>query len=523
MTTNQMRRDYARGMDYLDLVAPVFANFVRAMGIPHDNPNIPTACVTWDAYSKRVSFQMNSTFAEGLTDEGMAAAMAHECYHLLLEHLKETMQRDKYPQAKVLIAAHECIINDGLKANVGVELPKGFWSGPETFDKDFSYFSTKQAYDFIMDTLKDQEQEQGEGEGQEGDGQGDSQGQSSGKGSGKGGSKSDSQDGSGSGDKTEDQADGQEDEEQDGSGQGQEKGDQEQDGKSEDGSGAGDGDEEADGDPQGCGGFDFENMSDQDLKDFQKAVEKMVNQVVDEVGEENIPDDVADMISDMVGKDMGRGGASGSMFYAPDLTKDMALDFAEIIAIINPKVLSSGKPKPQESWQRVPRRLTSIYPNVILPDRKRQVDDPNAKGNEVPTFVVALDLSSSIPRSLVSALMKLMDAVPTKLISPRAITWSDNVQVWDERRQMVRPGGTNVDAVYRYAKEVAKEIGSDPYVLNITDGQCYFSGNVDTKYLMEKWFWCAIQPQDLRSIEAYFVRAGHANPKYVYKLSDLTR
>lgn len=523
MTTNQMMRDYSRGMDYLDLVAPIFANFVRGMGIPHDNPAIPTACVQWDAFSKRISFQMNSSFTEGLTDEGMAAAMAHECYHLLLEHLSEITQRDKYPNHKVLTAAHECIINDGLKANVGVELPEGFWSGVLQFQQDFSYFSTQQAYDFIMKTLEDQEQDKGqEGQDQEGEGQSDGDGSSSGQGSSQGQAGSGSS-GGGQQDEADKDENGEEKNEENGGGQGEDSDDKADDTQDSAGGSKGEGEDEQDEEPHSCGGMDITNMSDQDLKDFANAVKKMVNQVVDEVGEENIPDDVANMIADMVDATMGKGGASDSMFYAPDPTKGMELNWVEILSIINPKVLSSGSPKPQETWQRVPRRLTSIYPTVILPDRKRQVDDPNTKGNEVPTFVVALDLSGSIPRSLVNTLMKLVDSVPTKIISPRAVTWSDSVEVWDERRRMVRAGGTNVDAVYRYAKQVAKEIGSDPYVLNITDGQCYFSGHVDTKYLQEKWFWCAIQPHDLRSIDAYFVRAGHANPKYVYKLSDLYR
>lgn len=493
--TNLLTGDYVRGMDYLDLVAPIFANFVRAMGRPHDNPNIPTACVKWDAYNKRISFEMNSEFTSTLSDEAMAAAMAHETYHVLLNHLHEVRDRKAYPRNQVLVIAHECIINDGLKANVGVELPDGFWSGVKSFEQDFSYFSTKQAYDFIVDKLQEQEEENKSQEGEEG---------SSGQGQAGGGQASSGQgnsSGGGQGDKTEDSSD---ETPSDGSGNGDEKG-------------------EDDGQPQGCGGFDIQDMDPQDIADFQKAVQSIMQDVVDQVGEENLPDDLADMAAEVLGDGFGRGGTKKTMFYSASPLDNLELNWAEILTIINPRVLSKGKPKPKENWQRVPRRLTAVYPEVILPDRRMKLDDPNGRGKELPTFVIALDLSGSIPRTLVNTLMKLVDSIPVRLISPRPITWSDGVQEYDERKLVVGAGGTEIDAVYRYANEVAKEIGSDPYVLVITDGQCAFYRQVDTCYLKERWFWCAIQPQAIHSINANFVGRGHANPKYVYKLSDLSR
>lgn len=462
---NSFMEDYQRGMDHLDMVSPIFAKFVRGMGLPIANPDIPTARVVWDEMSKRISFEMSPDFTATLDDESMAAAMAHETYHVLLDHLKEVRDRNQYPQAKVLQIAHECIINDGLQGNVGVSLPHGFWSGVEKFQQDFSYFSTKQAYDFILNQEQDNSGDgDSEADGEEGDGSG---GQSS-----SDGSSSDS---------------------------------------SESGSGT-----------QGCGGFEFKDMNPDDLKNFQDAVKKIFKAVVDDVGVDNMPDELADMAEEVLGSAAGRGTHS-TMFHAPDRTANMELDWAEILTIINPRINSRGKTMPKETWRRVPRRLTSIYPEVILPERKTQLDDPFRKGKEIPTFVVALDLSYSIPRELVNTLMKLVESVPTDIISPRAVTWSDDVEEYDERKRIVRPGGTHIDNVYRYAKKVAEEIGSDPYVLVITDGQCNFGNHVNKDYLQERWFWCAIQPQDEYAIKTNFVYAGHANERYVYKLSDLHR
>lgn len=489
-------QDYRRGMESLYSSAPIFANFSQALGHPEKTEEIPTAYVSYDKASDRVSFFLNPHYIRDLTDSQIGAVIAHETYHVLLQHLSEVADDASYPDRATLIEAHECIINDGLEDNVGLRLPDGCIYGTERHDQDFSWFTTRQGYDFLQKDKDDPE----ETDDSESD-NGESDGESSGSGSGSSSDQTDGQNESGGGTGDSDSSADESEAGEDGSG-----------GESTEGDKA-DGEGAAGGQPFHCSG---PKVDPEDVDAFNRAAKKMIQDTLDDLTDP-LPTDLSDALSDFDQKSFGLGDG-GEVFVAK--TDGMNLNWKSLLAVINPKVNSAGRNVPKANWGRIPRKLVSAYPTVVLPTREVNTPDPNKDGRDLPTLVVALDLSQSIPRHLVNDLVGLVDQVPTEHIISHPVTWAGSVVPWDPDRRMTASGGTYIDKLYTYVKNLSKEIGKDPYVLVITDGECSFEQGVDSKLLKEKWFWAGIRPNDVYEITRKFVQRGHADKNHVYKLDD---
>lgn len=490
-------QDYKRGMESLYASAPVFANFAQALGHPEKTDRIGTAYVSYDKESDRVSFFLNPEYIRDLTDDQIGAVIAHETYHVLLQHLPEVADRVSYPDHATLAEAHECIINDGLEDNVGLRLPDGCMYGTERHSQDFSWFTTRQGYDFLKNDSdekdSDSEDEDGQG-GEDGENESDS-----------GSGSSDQGDADSTGDTPEDS----DSDSSGGSGQGDQENSEDSGDSEARGGGAGGGEQ-----PFQCSGPQVDAA---DVDAFNQAAEKMIQDTLDKITDP-LPTDLSDALSDFDQPSFGLGDG-GEVFVSK--TDGMNLNWKALLSIINPKVNSDGRARPKANWGRIPRKMVRSYPRIVLPTREVNTPDPTKDGRDLPTLVVALDLSQSIPRHLVNALVGLVDEVPTEHIVSHPVTWAGSVVPWDPERRMTASGGTYVDKLYNYVQNLARELGSDPYVLVITDGECRFSGGVNSEMLKEKWFWAAIQPGDIYDIKNNFVQAGHAVQDHVYKLDDL--
>jgi predicted metal-dependent peptidase len=147
------------------------------------------------------------------------------------------------------------------------------------------------------------------------------------------------------------------------------------------------------------------------------------------------------------------------------------MNWNRLLAKINPKVLEAGKKtKIKYDWTKQNRKMVSVYPRAIVPKVKTKDPKPSDKGDSIPVLVIALDLSGSIPRSLVGMLQGLLEDIPEKLIKAYPCTWGTQLYPYVPGGQLGN-GGTDIQNVVKYVKQIKQETNTDPYVLVITDGE----------------------------------------------------
>jgi len=478
------KQDYMRGLDAIYEYAPYFYRIMRFIGIPQENYDIPTAQVSYNPHDKTILFEVNPELIEGMSDEEVGFVVSHEAYHVLLSHLKEVQQRDEYPDSESLLLAHEAIINDTVGNVLGLDAPDMDLVFGDRFGADFSGFSTREAYDWIRDNEDENSSNDAQSE--------------------------DSDSGSDSNDDSDSESNGDEQ-------SGQSSGSQNKSGNAS----------------HGCGGvFVPEGFEDE----FIDVLSDVLKDAMDEISQkgDSVPTDFVNVLND-IEQDSGNditggysiGNNTGSMFAGK--MDDMNLDWKMLIAEFNPKILTSGGSKFRDSWTSPNRRMISVYPKVVMPNRVRK-DNSGDNGDDVPTFILALDMSYSIPERLIAGLANLADTVPDKFVRVMPVTWADDVLEFDtKQKKIVYRGGTNIDAVWDYSQKVKKEIGKEPYVFVITDGQCSFNnrysysygskgGPVNDSVVRKNWYWGAIQHRDVNSIKVNM--RNQVDPEKVYLVDD---
>lgn len=529
------REDYIRGLDALNDYAPYFYRIMRFIGIPSANYSIPTAQVSYDPHAKNVLFEINPDLIKDMADEQIGFVIAHEAYHVILRHLFEIVQRDEFPDAQVLVHAHEAIINDTVQGVLGLDGPDIGLTYGSQFGADFSGFSTREAYDWIINDSDDEQNSQ------------DDQNN-------KNSSSSDSSDTDDSSDSTDTNnagsTSGTDDNEDDSDTDSQDDTSDESDGNdshggsseddSDEGTDTADGKSNSDDESdvsdshdhgQGCGGVhipegyenEFMETVTDALKDYVKDAQKNNEDIGDELL--NLIESFGEAVDEDITGGYGISNNTGTMFIGQ--TDDMNLDWKYLISEFNPKILSAGgaKNKTRDVWTSPNRRMMSVYPKVILPKRVA-INNSNDNGDDVPTFILALDMSGSIPNYLIAGLANLADTVPSGYVNVLPITWSDTVKEFDTReRKIVSRMGTNINAVWDYSQKVKKDIGKEPYVFVITDGECsftsygwYSSGSSwnpkNNKVVQDFWYWGAINKSYISTIKHYMSAQVDANKVY---------
>lgn len=484
--------DYSRGMKMLSLHSRAFATLAAGIGYPIANPNISTAQVSVDIESKKIAFEVNPDFIHKLKDSEVAAVIAHETYHVLLNHLGDLADTKNYPKTGALIKAQECIINDGLPGNVGFTTPKGTLRGEELYNQDFSYFSTREGYDFIVAFEEENAENKDSPEKSEQQGQ------------------TDSTQNNGAPEDSEQQCEN--------SASGNSSGSDEEQPEEEHGMCSG---------PAIKGGDDLseeelEKQVKEILKDgLNKAVEEMSSAgEIPEPELSNILEELEETLDINPSKNGNVGSPNKNAFSTLPSSSGMNLNWVNLLAKINPKIKSSGRSKSSESWVSPNRRMISSYPRVILPSSPPQPDPNNKKGTSVPSLIVALDMSVSIPETLCITLANLATSIPEKLIKAFPITWSDTWKEFDPAnpRVIVRRNGTNIHSVYQYAETVKKETGIEPYVLVLTDGGFTLphTSSMPTDILARKWFWMALQAPDQKKLKSVLKSVPNVKDKIFY-------
>ena len=529
--------DYSRGMEMLRLANRAFGGFVSSLGYPIANESIPTAQVQVNFGEERIEFHINPHFIHELRDSEIAAVLAHEGFHIALNHLTEIGDRVEYPEHSVLVDAQECIINDGLPGNIGFHTMAGTFKGLERHDQDFSLFSSREGYDFIMSQRqqdqqedKDEQEQKSSGGSGEGDGSGNSEkSDKDPEGTGPGeeekdgdDKKDDEQDSTGSGDEEDSEQDGSAagDDDSDGDQNGDQDGDASQGGEAGSaGSAAGDG-------SGSCHGIVIVGDEDGnvDLDKLKEIIKNTVTKAMGSIDTTQLPTDVQDALEELA-DEIGTPQPGYSLgqpkdgFQTIDRFSSMNVNWVQLLAEINPKLRDRGRPKHKDAWHAPRRRMLHSYPNVILPTSKR-MDSPRGKGDSIPTFIIALDMSGSIPERLLTNLAAFAASVPPELIRAFPITWSDSFKIFDPERprEIVRRGGTTIQTVMNYANQVEKESKVRPYVLVITDGDYNIPYGWDKAEIMDKWYWMGIQAHDRSRIQRS--TGAWTKPERIFNLGD---
>lgn len=548
-----LREDYMRGLDAIHDYAPYFYRIMLFVGVPVENYQIPTAQVSYNPRDKKILFEINPDLVAEMSDEEVGFVIAHEAYHVLLNHLYESMDVDEYPDSKTLINAHEAIINDTVDGIIGLDAPQIGLIFGQLFGTDFSGFSTREAYDWIAKQNENCEKDSGKNE-QSGSGEENSykDSESDSDSSNSNGSSEQNQSEKGddskanakSGDKSDEDAEkdskegsnaveNSEDDESHANDMKEPKnGDSDSEDSGSDSNDSAESNNSQSSGTQACGGIvipegfekEFNEVLAQYLKDGMKDIKN---------NKESVPTDFIDIL-DSIGVEAGIdvtggygiGNNTGSMFIGNGDTNNMNLDWKMLIAEFNPKIMSSGGAKYKDSWTSINRRMTSVYPKAILPNRVRK-DDAKDNGDSTPTFILALDMSYSIPERLIAGLANLADTVPEKFVKVLPVTWSDYVKEFDtNKKEIVQRNGTNIIGVWEYSQKVKKEIGKEPYVFVITDGICnfnrynYYSANIQVKadVIKKNWYWGAIQSTDIDNIKRNM--SQQVDPEKVYLVDN---
>jgi predicted metal-dependent peptidase len=426
-------KKYREAIKELLWIHPAVGSVARSMGEPIFTHDEPTAFLELDD-NKEIRFNFNPEFILDTDIEIVSAVIAHESYHLVLDHFQELVDKVIFPNTKTLVIAQEIIVNDTIENIYHMTLPDFVYRGLQTLGEDCSQYTSKQVYDKLLED-QDENQDQNGGQGK---------------------------------------------------------------------------------DEHGCGGLhNSDGISDEDAK-TAKGIQDAFNDLIDDIAksEGKTPDEVKNDLLNDHGGGFSIGNLQGDRDGA--LSRER-LNWKHLLAQINPKIMDSGSPKrrTESNWMKPNRRMVAIYPKVIVPvSQPKEKSSDNDNGDMIPSFVIALDLSGSIPLTLVDTLQGFLEDIPSDLINAFPCTWSSHLVPFDpETRKICRRDGTSISRVSRYVNEVKSETGRDPYVLVITDGQIYGDFTRPGK----QWYWMAINANSVSQCQK------HADkPEYVYNIEDFT-
>jgi len=505
---------YADALAIVRAINPALGKMIARLGAPLIDEEIPTAQVRLDVEHKAIEFAINPEFYVALDDETAAAVITHEAYHVLLNHLSEVGDRENYPDANSLVIAHECLANDSLIGSTGLEPKQNPYRGLENYGVDFSYLTTPEAYAIVSESndsddekSDDDEQENKEEPGENQDRDSNSEGDDD---------SNDDEDSETEGDSSE-PADG-----DSGESDNQEK-------ENPDDSGDGDSSEEPSTTESLCAGMKILGDGEIDPSAVREALSSALEEMVDDVSVEDLPQEAQNALESLADEGLisapvyDDNAMTKEGYSHLDEVKSMNVHWVDLLAKINPKIKSSGKPKRvKDSWHAPNRRLMSVYPQVILPTRQRPESGAGDKGNAVPSFIIALDMSPSIPTELLGDLAAFASSIPEKLIKAYPITWSSTYRVFDPENPhvIVRRELTFVTSVKNYADKIAQETGTRPYVLVITDGFFNDASSIPVDEALSHWWFMGVKPGDDATIKAYVDnRTSHER---VFNLRDFT-
>jgi hypothetical protein len=422
-------------IDHLDENFAFFLTHVLNMGAPEWDMSLPTAAVALPsrgASMDEFKFLFNPTFAALLEPEELAFVAAHECLHVLLNHLMlldKGKQRGKFKDARKFNVAADCVINDYL-SGMGLEPGRvrdyGMF-GPQVVGYDCSNATVSEVYIDIPDDPE------GEGEGEDGEGGGEGEGQG----------------GQGGGDGL--------DEYMKGMGKG-----------------------------MGTGSHDWLHDPEQEQIDAAENISKG----------SGMPADLDDKKQDDQHKGTpgaGPGSEAGAMRNFVE-QKGVSMKWAELLREVEPDFFKNHGPKKRPSYHRRPRKLAGVYERYsdmgVLPVTR----EPDMKDGKTPSIVMFMDGSGSCS-DWIDNFATLAKSVPEKKLHLTAYSFSTYVVSFDPKsdKNKLASGGTMFSPIEdTIRKEIVPELGHYPTaVVVMTDLEGHFNTTIPEKDNQSKWLWLA--------------------------------
>ena len=202
-----------------------------------------------------------------------------------------------------------------------------------------------------------------------------------------------------------------------------------------------------------------------------------------------------------------------------------APDWARLLRDIDPRIASAGSKRgalagrrTRTTFARPSRKFAWAYPRMVLPSRIAST--PEDEGDSLPTIILAVDQSGSIPASAVEDSMSLVATVPRHAARFIVCRWSDHLdEIEDPRPGAPAPvfwkgGSTLFHLVVEFAERVKRERtgGRDPYVVTVTDGVFTPISSAPT-IPREHFHWVSV-PDQLNGARDGFLSMGGVHAPY---------
>lgn len=573
---------YDNAIDYLNENYAYFLTNVLNIGEPRWTHEFPTAAValplTDDEKQKlkkgiklgkkdvgdNFEFVFNPSFAASIEeDKDFAFILAHETMHIVLYHL--TLAQDFDNNAIFNIAA-DCVINDYL-VNAGFDGIEGLMYGDKVVGFNCCNSTVTEIYN-IINHDEDLKNKMGLGDKcpncggdkkpQDEQDQDDSKQDDE---NGSGGQGEENEDGSGGEEENEDGSGGSGDEEQDGEGEGDEQDGEGSGGQGEDqseGSGGSGGDEEQDGegsgeggsgqpqqdhqhsrDGQPCncpggpgnyGGFkqidDHGWMHDLDEDEAKDKANKMKEMGIDP---NDLPDDLEEILNETMNEYQktqmaGKGQSAKEEFMKAE---QVTMKWIELLEKVDPDMFhESGRgPRPRTTWRHPRRKITSMYPNVLLPADETPPDPrfDRDKSDVKPMIALALDTSGSIGNETANKFVNLAKSIPQDKVKVEAFTFTGSVMPLDLDKPRWVSGGTAFSPIENYINQHIVPLNDGKYpsaVVIVTDGHATFSGSKPSKENAGNWFWLLLDHSDKRGAMMNFANRTYGFKKENFDVLD---
>ncbi len=460
-----LNKRYKNGIEWLDWNYSYFLTHVLKIGKPLSTTSIPTAAVAAKVGNEAdFEFLFNEEFAELLDTPSMAFILAHETMHIILNHLKlqrnfvdvnifrkaqkaeglrglNKAERKEFLKAqrdaKLFNIAADCVINDYLYEG-GMYENSGLplCRGQEWIGENAAFLTVTD----VFERIKKQTEENQSGEGEDGEG----------------------------------------------------------------------GFVMADGSTGEYSEFDSHDwmMSDADIDKLSDAIDKLIDDVDAATG---LPQDLYDKTIEEQGKNtqgqqqladsMQAGNKDAAMdVFARDHGVNMA--WVKLLSDLDPDMFKQpgiAPPMIPSFHNRRRKLMANDFKKVYLPVYRKE-ERKEDKAKEIPSIVLALDVSGSIGQGDANRFVSLAMTIPRDRVKVFPCVFQESYQKIDlDDPKFRQGGGTNFNAIANFIEnEVKPELkGKSPSaVVVITDGQADMAPNLwPAPEDRDGWLWL-ISPTD---------------------------
>lgn len=479
---------YKEAIYWLDDNYGHFLTPILNMGSPEIDYDCHTAYVTLNPSAPSgFSFRVNPDFVASCSTVELAGVLAHETMHVLLNHL--TMV-ENFSDANKLNIATDCIINDYL-TDAGFTLVDGVMRGENIVGFNCALSEVYDVYHAIKDDVSNDEANNNSSD-EATNADTDSNADADADADADANDNFETENASGSEDVSSHDSNSDAKDSSENSSEGKDANSNESNS------------------PSACGFAERAVKALEDAlndgynaDDLTSQITRAASAAVGDLMPEDLKEDKGAAKTD---PSSGPGtGFQSEAEYAKD--NNLSLKWVELLKEINPDFLKKkGKftPKRRVSYHAPRRKIAAYYPQIILPNYRTLPDPEEKKGDFLPTLVLALDTSSSIPRHLVQTMTSLASSIPADAIHVKCCTFSTRYVEYDitSSSNKIANGGTCFSAVERFIQEtVITEDGKYPSaVVVLTDGEAYFDGIKPTSdQLQNNWLWLDVKEHSYSS------------------------